>query len=320
MVDHLTRHAFEARAARALSPALISAAAAAAKAGDPGATDSLAAAFTYAAFFAPDVATETYDAFARGWLDNTQDSSPQSFRVAEPPIEGFWREFWALRDDTERGALDATELTGRVAGLGRFLAPSFGLYAEDVARTHPRGADAERRQPPRRLVLDELARAPKGSLGHAIHSLIVDNQFNLEVLDREELGLAALPPALRFHNTRILQMHDVWHLVGGFRTTVLHELAISSFQLAQFGHGYSAMLLATTATSVAASRNPGGSIVLQTIAEAWRHGCNTPSFMAIAWEEEWGNSIDGIRAHHGIVPFAGTFPADLFEQLGSQAA
>ena len=70
-------------------------------------------------------------------------------------------------------------------------------------------------------------------------------------VSREALSLASLPPALRYLNTRILQMHDIWHLAGGFKTTALHEIAISAFQQAQFGHGYSAMFLAVvTAASV----------------------------------------------------------------------
>ena len=41
--------------------------------------------------------------------------------------------------------------------------------------------------------------------------------------------------------------------------------------------------------------------------------------MAIEWEQDWHMNIDEVRAKHGIAPFAGSFPADLLEQL-SQAS
>ena len=40
-------------------------------------------------------------------------------------------------------------------------------------------------------------------------------------------------------NRRILQLHDVWHLFAGFGFTAQGEVAISGFQLAQFGQNYS---------------------------------------------------------------------------------
>jgi ubiquinone biosynthesis protein Coq4 len=319
MIDQLVRAAFEVRAAKPASAAMVAAETVAAKAGDRSAASALAAAFVHAAFFAPEISTSIYESFSRSWLEGEQVASDDPAKAADAPSAEFWSAFWTLLDDMDLGTLDATKFTERVAGLGKFFAPSMRDRFERAARSHPLAGRPESREPPRRLILGELAASPEGSLGHAIHRLIVDNRFDLEVLDRESIGLAELPPALRFLNTRILQMHDVWHLVGGFRTTGLHEIAISAFQLAQFGHGYSAMLLATVVTRGALSETPGIEILLQTIAEAWAHGHNSPSFMAIDWEDEWDLPIDDIRARHSITPFQGTFPADLFEQIRAQS-
>ncbi|MBI3676451.1 MAG: hypothetical protein HY243_07505 [Proteobacteria bacterium] len=315
MSDRAIRSTFEAHAAKPFSPAMVAAETAVAKRGDGAALQSLAAAFAHTAFLAPETAMAIYEAFSTSWLDGTLNASQDIVRTSEALSPEFWNAFWALLDDTGSGATNAATFTERVAGLGKFLPPSLRERSENAARSHRLAAQPESREPPRRLVLDELAHAPTDSLGHAIHQLIVDNRFDLEVLDRESIGLAQLPPALRFLNTRILQMHDVWHLIGGFRTTGLHEIAISAFQLAQFGHGYSAMLLATVVTATALRQNRDSSILLQTIAEAWRHGHTSPSFMAIDWEAEWDRPIDDIRARHAITPFRGSFPADLFEQM-----
>jgi len=284
-----------------------------------GGTETLAAVFCHAAFVAPERAVAIYDAFANTWFDGASAPPPEIDRITagEAPTQEFWNTFWNVIDDTRAGRLDAVGITGRVASLGSLLPASLGLRAEHLASNHPK--TVARHDTPPRLDLDELARQPEGSLGRDFHRLIVDNKFDLEVLNREAIGLARLPPALRYFNTRILQMHDVWHLVGGFRTTVLHEIAISAFQLAQFGHGYSAMFLATVTSTTSFGESAGAPVLLQTIAEGWRHGRTSPNFMAIDWEREWQFSVANIRARHGITPFAGTFPADLFEQARAAA-
>ncbi len=52
------------------------------------------------------------------------------------------------------------------------------------------------------------------------------------MLDRDAPSLRDLPAPLNYLNARILQVHDLWHLVGGYQTTGLHEIAISAFHLA----------------------------------------------------------------------------------------
>lgn len=81
------------------------------------------------------------------------------------------------------------------------------------------------------ISLSELATQPATSLPRELIAMWVDNAFDPKVLDRETIGLAQLSPALCYLKTRILQMHDIWHLVAGYRTTSLHEMAISAFAL-----------------------------------------------------------------------------------------
>jgi ubiquinone biosynthesis protein Coq4 len=168
--------------------------------------------------------------------------------------------------------------------------------------------------------LATLAAQPEDSLGHDYYRLIIDNKFDLEVLDREAIGLGRLPPALAYLNTRILQMHDIWHLAGGYETTALHEVAISSFQLGQFGHNYSAMFLAVVVASGRFAFPSGLTVLLQVMAEAWRHSRTTPSFMAIPWEAEWHRPLAALRVKFGIEPYRSLIPADLVEQSRGQAA
>lgn len=276
----------------------------------------LCAALLHAGFRNPFAIPAAYNSLADGWLGG-RGSYPESATDAAPDTGDYTEEFWLaftklLTATANPGAL---ELTASVAALGGTLHPQFGELAEAFAAAHPGAANAQNTSPPPMIDLQTLAAAPADSLAGELHQMLVANGYDAEVLDRQALGLGNLPPALSYLNTRILQMHDVWHLAAGYRTTSLHEIAISSFQLAQFGHNYSAMFLAVVTTIGCFHRPEGLPILLQIIAEAWRHGSTTPSLMAINWEQEWHKPIATVRDEQNIEPFTSTLPANLFETL-----
>jgi len=182
-----------------------------------------------------------------------------------------------------------------------------------VSRDWPGVAEAAAQGWPEPFTLAQLAAAPSGSLAATFHDLIVENGFDLEVLDRDALSLRDLPAPLDYLNARILQVHDLWHLVGGYRTTGLHEIAISAFQLAQFGHAYSGFVLAVTLAS--ASADPTRYAVLSgVIAAAWRHGRMTPPLLGVDWPAVWDHPVEDVRRALGVEAFESPWPADLFER------
>jgi ubiquinone biosynthesis protein Coq4 len=154
-----------------------------------------------------------------------------------------------------------------------------------------------------------------GSLGRQFHDLLVANNFDLEVLDRTALGLAELPKPLDWLNTRILQAHDLWHIIAGYDTTALHEIAISAFQLAQFGHPYSAQFLSVTVGVSAITPVQGFGVLMDVICSAWRHGRETPPLMAIPWEGVWTDGPETIRDRFAVRPYVSPYPANLIEMM-----
>ena len=285
--------------------------------GDVVAQQQVCGALLWTAFAAPAAVTQVYDAIAAGAAGEALDSGSSQAEECVIP-DSFWQTFAETLTGPEQG-YDATTITVAVAALGGSVAQEFGELAESAAERHPGGNDAASQTIPDLTDIDALGRLPEGSLGHDLYRMLVDNNFDAEVLDREVIGLANLPPALRYVNTRILQMHDVWHLAAGYQTTSLHEIAISAFQLAQFGHNYSSMFLATVATMSCCKTPAGFGLLMQNIIEAWRHGRATPALMSIQWESEWHGTPEQIRARHGITPFKGSFPPDLLEQLAAVA-
>ena len=138
------------------------------------------------------------------------------------------------------------------------------------------------RSTPPSVRLQTLAACQIGSIGRQYHDLIIDNGFDLEVLDGHALGLSKLPPPLDYLNARNLQSHDLWHIAAGYETTVLHEFAIAAFQLAQFGHNYSGNLMAVMTGIAALGPATGFPILMDAVLTAWVHGCETTPIIGLS--------------------------------------
>ena len=281
----------------------------------------LAALWLHGAVAAPESIAGVYDFAAEGYLGEPVGAKPvpaDATQLPEPIPPAFWAGLWELLDEPRSG-LEAINLTTKTAALASLISPRMQARVGKAALVYPGVPAAVAQGYPARFTLETLARCPPGSLGGQFHALIVDNGFDLEVLDREVLGLDKLPPPLDYLNARILQCHDLWHITGGYQTTALHEVAISAFQLAQFGHHYSSMFLGMVLTRIAFERPEGGAIMLPIILSAWAHGRRTPPLLGVNWEAVWDRPLDQVRQQLGVTPYVSPFPADLFEQLSVAA-
>ena len=283
--------------------------------GDSAAQAEICGAMLWASFAAPGAIPGIFSTIC-----SAQTGRPAREVKLDVPAVTIPEVFWRIFEDTltgPEGGYDATSITVAVASLGAALDGGYAALSEQAAMDHPGVDRAELKPIPPMISLAELGGLPDGSLARELLSMWVDNGFDPEVLDRDAIGLGTLSPALGYLNTRILQMHDVWHLVAGYQTTSLHEMAISAFQLAQFGHNYSAMFLTTVCTMSHLRQPQGFGLLLQNLSEAWHHGVQCPPLMAVDWEQEWSQDIESLRRKLGIEPFAGSLPADLLEQLAA---
>ena len=276
----------------------------------------LAAALAHVAFLAPDRSADAYDALSKAWLNRGINAAPLHTlnRPSEPAPDTLWDQFWSVVEDAAAGKLDALAITQRTADLGGAMPEAFVARVADMSHTYPGISEAAAAEMPGKIELETLARQPAGSIGAEFHNLIVDNKFDLEVLDRAEIGLSALPAPLAFLNTRILQAHDLWHITAGYETTALHEIALSAFQMAQFGHNYSAQFLAIVSAVGAISPASGYKVLMDTVTTSWVHGRETYPMMLIPWEEVWHKSANEIRAQYKISEYKRPYRADLIER------
>lgn len=298
---------------------LARATASAARGGDVEAAADLAALWLHVAAVGPERLADCYDAAAEGWFGRPSAALP----IAPPTVpstathalpDAFWTSFWDLVLDENTGR-DAGDITTRTAALAGMVDESFRRRNAATSLAFPGVAEASAAGDPVPFTLAQLEGHPAGSLAGHLHWLVVEKGFDLEVLDRSALDLSSLPVPLGYLNSRILQCHDIWHEVGGFDTTVLHEIAISGFQLGQFGHHYSSMFLAVTASKVALTQPMAVGLIYDMVLAGWVHGRETPALLGVPWEQLWHEQVDEIRIRLGVSAFRSPHPADLIEQL-----
>jgi ubiquinone biosynthesis protein Coq4 len=310
MISNDLKQRFEALTASGdADPAIL---ARAAKQGDMQAAADLGALFARAAFVEPDLILDTYDAAARGWFG--EPSPPMTLRGGLGHVNtALWAPFWELLEDESK--MDSGAFTTRTAGLGSFVDEGFARRAGEASLAYPGVPDAVAQGWPDRFQMKDLAACPQDSLGGEFHRQIIDNNFDLEVLDRDALGLAKLRPPLDYLNVRILQCHDLWHIIGGYHTTALHEVAISGFQLSQFGHNYSAQFLALIAARAAFRQQAGVALLLEITLSGWCHGRSTPPLLGVDWPAVWAEPTQSIRDRLGVSQYKSPVAPDLIEQL-----
>src|ERR1700733_5044757 len=227
----------------------------------------------HVAAVAPERLVDVYDGLTAGWYGTAPKADPVSAPASDGEVpDSFWEAFWALVDDPDAGR-DPADITVRTVALTSLVSVDLPSRVATMAARYPGVRSAAAGGLPGRFQLVDLERCPPESLGGHLYKLVVEGGFDLEVLDRDSLGLAEMPAPLDYVNLRILQCHDVWHKVAGYETTGLHEVAISGFQMGQFGHHYSSMFLALVVAKASFSElQEGAGFLLDTILSAYRHG------------------------------------------------
>lgn len=274
----------------------------------------IAALMAHAAFVAPVRQVVIFDAIAAA-LAATAAVAPRADMLAaalpfttagaarRPLPRALWEAFWAIVGDPLAVGGDPLAFTLRVVALGDLYDDRM-LAACEAAHLEFPCVEALLATPEVRLRTADLEGQPPGSLGAELLAMLRANGYDLEVIDADTVVLAGDYPAQNRTNRRILQLHDILHLVAGYGFTGAGETAISGFQLAQFGQNYSARYLATVVAIMAFHLPPLAELLLGASLDGWRHGRATPPLLAIPWHERLATPIEALRSELAIAPFA----------------
>ena len=275
----------------------------------------VAATMTWAAFSCPNAIHAVYDNIASVWLSDGEQREIDEGLPEAPLVARFWESYWPVIEDSRKGVVPS-KAANQVVDMALASNPSFIAIAEQYIKNHPRVGAALVDSEPIGLDPVVLRACPEDSLGNTLHHMIAGHGYSQELVDRRLQQLSFLPESLRRLNSLVAQMNRPWSMVAGYDTGDSHQIAYGGFQLAQFGLGHAAMILASFATISCFLAPTGFYILLYLIAEGWRHGQETPDFLEIDWDAEWIHSVDRIRERHGITPFRSVFSKNLFEVFG----
>lgn len=220
-------------------------------------------------------------------------------RIALPRI--LWDEFWAIIERPQDEFTTELDLTLAVVALGVHYDPRMVDACEQALLQF----DSVKKliaQPEIRLKTDDLRNHATDSLATDLLNMLTSNGYDIEVIDADTVVIGSEYPAQNRTNRRILQLHDIWHLVGGYGFTGAGEIAISGFQLAQFGQNYSTRFLATVATKAAFNALEFLPMMLAVTFDGWRHGRNAQPLIDAPWHKLIADPISKIRADYGLRP------------------
>jgi ubiquinone biosynthesis protein Coq4 len=289
--------------------------------GEGGLPLAAAALMAHAAFVEPERQIAIFDAIAEAWLDFSDEDARRAllqeklpFLVARSKVPAagawetpsvIWDAFWAVaegRADPQAGGSSALDVTMRVVNIGTLYDQELLRRCEQAVLMH-QDIHSLLREPEVRMTTNDLRHRPKESLGTDLLNMLTAKGYDLEVIDADTVLLPPQFPAQNRTNRRILQLHDVWHLFANYGFTAQGEVAISAFQLAQFGQNYSTRFLAVSTTGLCMSRAVDPDRFIALIGEGWRHGRAAPPLMSVPWHQLLDKPISQLRRELGVTPF-----------------
>lgn len=224
-------------------------------------------------------------------------------RVALP--RPLWDGYWDIIGRPRSAGDGELDLTLAVVALGNHYDQRM-IDACEAALLEFESVHELIAQPEVRLTTADLERHATDTLAHDLLSMLNANGYDIEVIDADTVVLPGDYPAQNRTNRRILQLHDIWHLVGGYGFTPAGEVAISGFQMAQFGQNYSTRFLATVVTKGAFELPAFLDMLLAVTFDGWRHGRTTTPLMAVPWHLRIADPIERVRSDLGILPLDST--------------
>jgi len=140
--------------------------------------------------------------------------------------------------------------------------------------------------------LEDLKRdcAP-GTLGAVYYQHMSDNG-----IVPYEYGAYQSQDDLSYVKLRKMQTHDIWHVVAGYNTNLLGELALQGFYQGQGPTAYQTLLMNALILHFATIDLKNLDLALEALFEGWQRGRNASPLWAIRWEEMWHRPLAEIQA------------------------
>jgi ubiquinone biosynthesis protein Coq4 len=161
--------------------------------------------------------------------------------------------------------------------------------------------------------LEALGAMPEGSLGRGYYEFLTRNGLESNLATNYQLlhdvlasrgQLDRMPAELKYAVIRGFQIHDILHVLTGYGSSGLDELALQAFCLAQLQFPYFGMWMATTTARMTFLQPHAIVPVMDAISAGWQHGRRTPNLHFCKWEQSFAEPLSAVRERHGVTPVA----------------
>ncbi|MFP4103855.1 Coq4 family protein [Coleofasciculus sp.] len=136
----------------------------------------------------------------------------------------------------------------------------------------------------------ELKKLPKGSLGREYVNHL--DQFGF---DPDYYRKIDVQEDIDYIMMRIRQTHDIWHVITGFDTHPLGEIAIKAVELAQTHRPMAAAICAGGVFRYMLKQPEEFGYCLDSITAGYHLGLKAKPLLAMKWEELWEYQVEDLR-------------------------
>ncbi|KYC37953.1 hypothetical protein WA1_05525 [Scytonema hofmannii PCC 7110] len=148
------------------------------------------------------------------------------------------------------------------------------------------------------LKLEDLKKdcAP-GTLGNAYYYHMTNNG-----IPAYDYTAFESPDDVSYVKLRKMQTHDIWHVLTGYNTNALGELALQGFCHGQGPTVYQTLLMTALVLHFATVQTTQLGLALEALFEGWQRGRAAHPLWAVRWEEMWDRPLADIQAEYNILP------------------
>lgn len=175
--------------------------------------------------------------------------------------------------------------------------PAYEL-AVKYMKTRPEVANIiQERYSPSSHNLDTLLQYPKDSLGYVYASTLKKTGYEPGFHPYVDIESDA-----NYIEFRIRQTHDIWHIITGFDTSVVGEVGLDTFYIAQCHLPFSHIAVASFLITAIIREPEKIADLHQAIKSGWEMGVKAKPLLAQKWEEAWFKPVRTWRQAVDIVP------------------
>ncbi|MBD2385493.1 Coq4 family protein [Cylindrospermum sp. FACHB-282] len=146
--------------------------------------------------------------------------------------------------------------------------------------------------------LEDLNRncAP-GTLGYVYYHHMTGNG-----IPAYDYGAYESPDDATYIKLRKMQTHDIWHVITGYKTDVLGELALQGFCHGQGPTVYQTLIMIGMTLHFATAKNQILNKALDGLFEGWQRGRDAKPLWSVRWEEMWDRPLEDLQRELNVLP------------------